>query len=234
MNKFFSIVFASFNTRAYIEMGKLRIEQMRRQHLKFFFIVNGAIPAEIDLREGEYYIEECLDKELKWGPEVLQMLLHLFYTVPEFEKFDYIIRSTSTIYINYKNLPRLLNELPKTNYVGGHLYPYKYGLFCAGTVIVMSKDVAKYYANDLILDKQLCKTEPDDVTISHSLNTRYILHDLGFSFIYYEHFTNIPEVDEIITKLKDESVFLRINNNRSDREKVDPFIWRTLDKYIGL
>ena len=227
MEKVFSIVFASFNTPYYIEIGKSRIAQMRKRNLKFFFFVNGPKPDEIDLREGEYCIETTLEKELTWATQALQSYLHEFYKNSDSDKYYYIMRITMTVFINYNSLPWMLSLMPKTNYVGGPYFLLDNKLFCNGTAIILSKDVAKFYANELILDKELCK-KPDDVAISWSLSKYYHLQDIDYFYKWVERYTEVPNFQEFFSKIRQQHVFFRVKNEAN--RNLDPIIWSILSK----
>ena len=238
MEKVFLVIIASFNEPYYTEMVKIRIKQMRDRGISFYFLINGEIPEGIDLQPHEYMIEPVLsvsvlskNQTTPWATKAFQTFLQEFYKRADSDTYDYILRLNVSTYVNFQNFVWMLQFIQKERYIGGPFFNLDNKIFCNGTAMLFSKDVARAFAYETSLDSEFCRINNDDVVISWSLMDRFPLHDLNYFFLWIERYTDVPDLEEFVVRIKREHVFFRVKNEAA-RDKVDAWIWRVLYHFI--
>jgi hypothetical protein len=229
----FVIVIASFNKECYNNMVAMRVAQLESRNIPYYFLINGDIPEDICLEKSKFThypnlsIKQHNNNSLvtPWATKAFQETLQTLYREKGLDAYDYILRLNVSTYVDFAKIPWMLQFLPKEGLVAGPLFVYNGKIFANGTAMLFSKDTAKAFAFETILDKDLCDTTNDDVVISWSLMDRYYLHDINMFYAWYEHFTEIPTVEDIHKKIKFETIFLRVKNDGSKRDIIDTSIW---------
>lgn len=242
MNNVFVVITGSFNLDIYTEMIQLRIKQLRQRNINFHFLINGEVPPTVDLAKHEYTNQDFIDYKndsfsMIWLVKAFQKVLQDLYSKIESEKYDYILRVNASTFVNFDALTLLLdNYLPKENlFAGRHLWYEKTSSFISGTVLILSKDVAKAYAYETDIDlSKLFNAE--DVAISQLLTDRYVITDIFDIFSWIIDFSSVPSIDELNKRINDNYVFYRVRNDaktEAERFAIDSFIWHTLYERFG-
>jgi hypothetical protein len=229
----FVVVIASFNKECYKQMAYMRLVQMEKRNIDYCFLINGDIPEDFSFPKDKYYhypglsIEKHKNEGLvtPWATKAFQETLQILYKEKNLDKYDYILRVNVSTYVDFSKLPWMLQFLPKEGLIAGPLFVCLGKIFANGTAMLFSKDVARAFAFDTVLDEELCETKNDDLVISWSLMDRYFLHDLNMFYVWYEHFTEIPTIQEIHKNIKFETIFFRVKNEGENRDRIDTSIW---------
>lgn len=239
MNNTFIVVIASFNEPYYKDMVNIRIDQLRKRNLPFHFLINGDMPSDIDLNTEEYTIEPILSVSVlskfqvtPWATKAFQAFLQNFYSSDEAERYQYILRMNVSTFVSFERLHWMLQFLPKEKLICGPVFEHQMKIFCNGTAMIFSKDVAKAFAFETKLDDEFCRTQNDDLVISWTLMERFPLQDINFYFLWCERYTEVPNMNEFFGGIRPHHVFFRIKNE-ANREKVDSTLWRALYNVFG-
>lgn len=237
MDRFFVVVYASFNLKCYDAMARIRIAQMRKRGIAFHFLVNGSIPDDLPLASNEYtLVDGPLTPHLFWAPKALQRFLQTFYKNEENEKYDYILRVNMSTFVCFERFLWMLQFLPKENCLAGNFFGRYEKIYLSGTVHLFSKDVAKYYAHEVTLNDTDCNTMTEDIVTSFALIGKYKPHDLHFFFHWADKggpgYKTCEESHKIFESILPQHVFFRVRND-PDRDVVDPYIWMVLYNIFG-
>ena len=237
--KVFVFVMASFNQECYKSMIALRIHQFQNRGIAFHFLFNGPVPAGLPIPPETYTVvpELGIEKygeghETCWVPHVFQQFLQTFFRNPANAQFDYILRLNVSTFVNFDRLFWLLPFLPKERLFAGPYGVHKERVFCNGTAMLFSKDVALAFALDTPLDPALVAAENDDVIISWSLTNRYFPYDLMTFFRWVEEYSEPSQLGHFFAQHKRHTVFFRIKSAQN-REVMDPQIWALLYQVFG-
>jgi hypothetical protein len=233
MDSFFVIVYASFNLPCYEAMALIRIEQMRKNGISFHFLINGPLPPYIPLQKHEYtLVEGEMTPHLFWAPKALQNFLQDFYKDPANEKYKYVLRVNMSTFVNFHKFLWMLTLLPKEKLLGGAFFGRNEKIYLSGTAHLFSKDVAKAYAYETVLDDEQCNTLTEDIVTSYALQDRFPMHDLNFFFKWLEGYNTVEETMKIPSQFHYQNVFFRVRND-TNRNVVDPYIWLLLYQYFA-
>jgi len=239
MDKLFVYVFASFNESIYKKMVDIRIEQMRKRKIPFMFLINGPMDYSVDLREGEYTLDNS--EFISGAPHVVlhfQRFLQDLYSKPESEKYEYILKMNVSTFVNFEGYYALLDRIPNQRLLAGFYinYPIANGVFLSGTAMTFTKDVAKAFAYATKVPDNLSTIwwphNSEDVVISQSLSNRFPVTDIQFNYLWIDHYKTMPKVDDFYSTIKDSHVFFRVRND-ANRALLDPFLWACLYKKFG-
>lgn len=231
------IVYASFNMRCYDAMARIRIAQMRKRGIGFHFLVNGPIPADLPVAPHEFtLVEGEMTPHLFWAPKALQKFLKDFYGKQENEKYDYVLRVNMSTFVNFEKFIWMLKFLPKEKCLAGAFFGRYEKIYLSGTAHLFSKDVAKAYAYDTVLNEQECNTLTEDIVTSFALVDRFPPQDLNFFFHWGDKggpgYKTCEESHKIVQTALPQHVFFRVRND-PDRDVVDPYIWMMLFHVFG-
>lgn len=146
---------------------------------------------------------------------------------PEYEEYDYIIRSNSSSFINIANLEKTLNSgvIGPSNYGGWHYDKQFFGMsFMSGTMIVIPKQIiSKINSQDVSRYSHHC----DDVALG------YIIEEMCGGIpvaLPSPHECMASDIDYIRHYI-DDSLFLRIRADgiaRNNQRDID--IWHAIEK----
>lgn len=223
----FLIVITTFEEN-FLKINELRRQQCKQYKIPVLFVYNGEVPEGFVFQKDEIQLQMKTD-HLPYPINPI-MFLKFIYAVKELYKEygyepDYFVRCTATCFIDFKKLPIVLRTLPPTKCIAG-IFDSKFDdrLFCNGTCMIVSNDVAKQLAEEDVFGNRMCIIENDDVVISW-LGSQYgFLLDLTYWFAYYEGLEELPgELKTVPSK----TVFYRIKNVK-DRKTIDVGIWNML------
>lgn len=239
MEKTFVVILASFNMKCYDAMVRIRIAQMRKRGIDFHFLINGDMPSDLDLRADQYTVIPGLsvDKLSKnqttpWATRAFQDFLRNFYVNVTNDKYDYILRLNVSTFVNFDKFLWMLQFFPKEKLLGGPFFVLNDKIFCNGTAMIFSKDVAKAFAYETILNEEFIKTTNDDVAISWSLMDRYFPHDTNYFYRWIEKYREPNELNDFFVKNRHQHVFFRVKNE-ANRDVIDTLLWQILYQVFG-
>jgi hypothetical protein len=205
---------------------------------------NGVKPDSYTLEENEINIEsvpliptvaelKMLDPNLAFASMNPIMFIKFKTALKEiFEKRglnpDYIVRCNSSTFINFKRLPWVLEYLPKEKCLAGpfgdrfNFYSNKQEIFCKGTVMIATSDVARRFMNEEITDP-MPNYLNDDVSISYFISKYATLYDLSYFFKYFEY-GSVTDLENGLV-IDGSKVFCRIKSVGEKRNDLDYVIW---------
>ena len=223
------IVITTFEEN-FLKLNEIRRQQCKQYGIPVFFVYNGKIPEGFEFKyTDELYIE--LDGREGMNPI---MFIKFTHAVKQFysrygQEPTFFVRCTATCFIDFKKLPIVLRSLPISHCIAGP-FDSKYDdrVFCNGTCMIVSNDVAKKLANEDVSKNEMAFIENDDVTISWLGLKHGILLDMTYWFAYYEGLEKLPEK---LKEVPSKTVFYRIKNP-VDRMKIDVGLWMMLGKSI--
>ena len=223
------IVITTFEEN-FLKLNEIRRQQCKQYGIPVYFVYNGKIPEGFECKSDELYIE--LDGSQRMNPI---MFMKFTYAVKEFyvrygREPTFFVRCTATCFIDFKKLPIVLRSLPTSYCVAGP-FDSKYDdrVFCNGTCMIVSNDVAKKLTEEDVFGNMMTQIENDDVTISWLGLKHGILLDMTYWFAYYE---GLEELPENLKEVPSKTVFYRIKNP-VDRMKIDVGIWNMLNAQIN-
>jgi hypothetical protein len=126
----------------------------------------------------------------------------------------------------------MLQFFPEEKLLAGPFFVLDNKIFCNGTAMLFSQDVAKAFAYDTILNETQCETVNDDVVISWSLMDRYKPHDMNYFYRWIEKYKEPNELADFFVKNRHQHVFFRVKNE-ANRDVIDTFIWQLLIQVFG-
>jgi hypothetical protein len=222
------IVITTFEEN-FLTLNAIRRKQCATYGIPVFFVYNGSIPEGFLFQGDELYCQ--LEGVEGMNPV---MFLKFTYAINEYYKRyeripDFFVRCTATCFIDFKKLPIVLRCLPQSRCVAGP-FDSKYDdrVFCNGTCMIVSNDVAKKLTEEDVFGNMMTVIENDDVTISWLGLKHGILFDTTYWFSYYEGLETLPEK---LNDVPSKTVFYRIKNP-ADRMKIDVGIWKMLQERI--
>lgn len=219
------------------QMNAIRRKQCAHYRIPVLFCYNGPIPEGYVFREDEIYINVARSNNETNTAELVEgmnpsMFVKFQMAIQDLQKNHstpvFYIRCTASCFIDFSQLYMILRCLPKNQCIAGP-YDSKYDdrIFCNGTCMILSADVARRLANESI-DDPMAWIENDDVTISWIGMNYAALLDTTYWFSYYENLEELPD------KLREEprrKVLYRIKNPK-DRLTIDVGLWKMLSKAI--
>lgn len=222
------IVITSFE-KHFLEINELRRQQCKQYSIPVLFVYNGILPEGFEFKDDELYLH--LNGIEGINPIMFMKFtyaVNVFYTKYKKEP-TFFVRTNAQCFIDFRKLAIVLRTLPINNCIAGP-FDSKYDdrVFCNGTCMIISNDVAKKLTQEPISGNDMVFIENDDVCISW-LGMKYgVLFDMTYWFAYYEGLTELPgQLKEVSRK----TVFYRIKNP-ADRMTIDVGIWKMLRKQI--
>lgn len=220
------IIVSSFEP-LYLACNEITRKQCKLYNLPVFFLFNGELPKDYILKNDERFLEHT-DKSAK--PYMFLKFKNMLKEIYDNINPDYILRCNSTTFINFKRLFSLIITLPKEKLIAG---PFNclYGepdinVYCQGTNIFFSNDVAKKLAYDANENNSKIFEYDDDAAIDFLIRNYVQKHDLTFYTLRIENFTILPKLYDII--IKPNHIFFRVKNNVPNRLEIDYEIWKIL------
>jgi hypothetical protein len=220
------IIISSFEP-LYLACNEITRKQCKQYNLPVFFLFNGELPNNYVLKNDERLLAHT-DKSCK--PYMFLKFKNMLKEIYDNINPDYILRCNSTTFINFKRLFSLIITLPKEKLIAGP-YCCFYGqkdinVFCQGTNIIFSNDVAKRLAYDSNENNPKIFEFDDDAAIDFLVRDYVQKHDLSFYTLRIENFSVIPKLYDII--IKPNHLFFRVKNNVPNRFEIDYEIWKIL------
>lgn len=223
----FHIVISSFQP-LYLACNEIRRNQFKQYGISYLICFNGKKPDDYVLREDERLLEEE-----GMNPHMFIKFKNALREI--FDKGmepDYIIRTNATTFVNYKKLLWVLSYLPKEKCCAGPLmHKNNDQVFCNGTCIILSRDVALRLAYDNNSTNPIIMNENDDYAISIIARNYSQLIDINYFYWWVPSITNSFTMDNLITKQN--HVFLRIQNE-FERGTVDILLWNFFHHAIDI
>jgi hypothetical protein len=143
---------------------------------------------------------------------------------------DYFLRCNATTFINFKALAKLFSRLPKEKLIAGpFIYATEYNdidVFCQGTNIIFSNDVARRLAFDDNVNHTALTTFADDVAIDFLTRDYAYKQDLSTFTARYTNFGKVPAIYDLY--IEPPHVFFRVKNDCPQRTEIDLEIWKML------
>lgn len=206
MSIYHILVTISFQNPRYLFYYKLKKQQFHPSQ-KIYFLINGLLPEgfildpKTDLYFPEFPIEEKL---MQW--KFYKALLQLYSDPLQIPPF--VLRVNASTLISLEKINGLLESLPKTHLLAGHVFPsFKRnpGGYVSGTCMIFSKDVIHHLLQ--VPEKLHAQYQPDDILLSN-LCKIYVgsLFPLNRYFLWLEN-RKWSEYDD---SLWPGSVFVRI------------------------
>jgi hypothetical protein len=214
-----------------LKLTAMRRKQCEKYNIPVVFVYNGDRPKTYELQKDEVHCE--LRGARGINPIMLYKCILGIKVIEEHYKLSptFFIRCNATCFINFNKLSIVLRNLPLHHCIAGR-FDSKYMdiLFCNGTCMILSNDVAKKLCQEDILNieanNQMTFIENDDVAISWLGRKYAVLFDLSYWFSIFEGLTSLP------TALPAEPrhiVFYRIKNP-ADRNTIDVGLWKMLEE----
>lgn len=217
----FIVVVTSFQP-LYMECNKILRNQCDKYKIPVLFLFNGKVPDGYTLQNDERIISEA---------EEMNPWMFLKFKSALREIFganlnpDYIIRCNSSTFINIKKLKIVFAKLPRERCLAA---PFGYvfsNVYCFGTCMIFSNDVARHIAFDENID-DACRLQNDDIYISNITETYASKFDINYFFNYSFSYANkIPSFYDIMVEPR--HVFFRIKNE-ANRLEIDFEYWKLL------
>lgn len=211
-----------------LECNKITRKQSKQYGIPVLFLFNGRIPEGHQLQPDEYVLEtDSIDPKpymfLKFK-YALQMIFNSGINP------DFILRCNATTFINFKGLNSLFSRMPKEKLVAG---PFLFAtgienldVYCQGTNIIFSNDVAKRLAYDNNANDPAVLTYADDIAIDFLTRDYSYKQDLSLFTAKYTHYRKIPAIYDLVIDCT--HVFFRVKNDCPQRIEIDLEIWKML------
>ena len=211
-----------------LECNKITRKQSKQYGIPVLFLFNGRIPEGHQLQPDEYVLEtDSTDPKpymfLKFK-YALQMIFNSGINP------DFILRCNATTFINFKGLNSLFSRMPKEKLVAG---PFLFAtgienldVYCQGTNIIFSNDVAKRLAYDNNANDPAVLTYADDIAIDFLTRDYSYKQDLSLFTAKYTHYRKIPAIYDLVIDCT--HVFFRVKNDCPQRIEIDLEIWKML------
>jgi hypothetical protein len=205
----------------------MRRKQLQALDIPYKILLNGALPEGYILQEDEEYTPE--------EPMTPTMALKFMRGCRSLAKSglpDYIIRVNSSTFVDFANLARLLDPLPRQKCFAGHIMHLEEGPkiteFMHGTAMIFSKDIIEYLLVNAIPDNKYITDYPDDVSLS-IIARQYCgyLIDLRPLYKFFVYNTTLPS--QLV--FETHHIFFRILNH-PNRMEIDVKIWEKLYDYF--
>jgi hypothetical protein len=220
------VIVSSFEP-LYLFCNNIIRKQSLQYNIPVFFLLNGKLPENYVLKKDERFLEHADGLSNPWMFLKFKNMLQEIYgnSSP-----DFILRCNSSTFINFNRLPELFSNLPTENLIAG---PFMYStgyigtdIFCQGSNMILSKDVAKRLAYDQNEKDPFIFEYPDDIAIDFLTRTFAKRNDLSIYTMRYEEFKIIPKFYELT--INPTNIFFRIKNNIDNRFEIDSEIWKLL------
>ncbi len=232
----FLIVISGFNT-SFKKVNDMRRAQCKKYNIPVLFLFNGKVPEGYTLREDE----RLLPIEPHNPAMYLKFQLGLREIFETYDKpIDYVIRVTSTTFVDFKKLPFMLSFLPKEKCHAGRFCWNDYGVYMSGPIMIFSADVAKKFSEETTIHERVL-SHSDDVMIGRAVKEYSNFYDINFFWKDTELLLDLP-TEANLTEIKDYHVVFRIKNNfprpwapefqKETGEQIDIRYWQLLMKII--
>ena len=220
------IIVSSFEP-LYLACNEIVRKQCEIYKMPVFFLFNGELPKNYILKKDERLLEHT-DKSSR--PYMFLKFKNMLKEIYDNVNPDFILRCNSTTFINFKRLFSLLVTCPKEKLIAGPFY-YATGftyldLFCQGTNIIFSNDVAKRLAYDTNENNPKILEHDDDAAIDILVRDYAQKYDLTFCTHRIENCVGVPKFQDII--IKPNHIFFRVKNDVPNRTEIDYEIWKIL------
>ena len=221
------IVVSSFDPLC-LECNKITRKQSKQYGIPVMFLFNGRIPEGHQLQPDEYVLEtDSTDAKPYMFLKFKYALQSIFNTG---QNPDYILRCNATTFINFKGINSLFSRLPKEKLVAG---PFLFAtgienldVYCQGTNIIISNDVAKRLAYDNNVNDPAVLTYADDIAIDFLTRDYSYKQDLSLFTAKYTHYRKIPAIYDLFIDCT--HIFFRVKNDCPQRTEIDLEIWKML------
>jgi len=221
------LVMSSFDTLC-LECNKITRRQCNLYGMPVLFLFNGRIPDGYQLKPDEQVLETDSTDAKPY------MFLKFKYALQNLYKSgsnpDYVLRCNATTFINVKGLSGLFSRLPKEKLMAG---PFIYAtansdldVYCQGTNIVFSGDVAKRIAFDDNINHPAITTYADDIALDILTRDYAYKQDLSLFTARYTHIRKLPGLYDLLIDAP--HVFFRVKNDCPQRTEIDIEIWKIL------
>jgi hypothetical protein len=221
------LVVSSFDPLC-LECNKITRKQSKQYGMPVMFLFNGKIPEGYQLQPDEHVLQT--DSTDAKPYMFLKFKYALQYIFNSGSNPDYILRCNATTFINFKALDNLFSRLPKEKLIAG---PFIYAtgnpgidIYCQGTNIIFSNDVAKRLAYDENVNHSAVTTYADDIAIDFLTRDYAYKQDLMLFTSRFVHFNTVPKIYELY--IDPTHVFYRVKNNCAQRTEIDLEIWKML------
>ena len=221
------LVMSSFDPLC-LECNKITRRQCNLYNMPVWFLFNGRIPEGYQLKPDEYVLETDSTEAKPY------MFLKFKYALQNIFKSgqtpDYVLRCNATTFVNVKGLSGLFSRMPKEKLIAG---PFIYAtansdldVYCQGTNIVFSGDVANRLAFDDNMNHPAITKYADDIALDILTRDYAYKQDLSLFTARYVHFRKQPAVYELLIDAP--HVFFRVKNDCPQRTEIDLEIWKML------
>ena len=223
-----SILIVSSFDPLFLECNKITRKQSKQYGMPVMFLFNGKIPEGYQLQPDEYLLEtDSTDAQPYMFLKFKYALQSIFNTG---QNPDYILRCNATTFINFKALANLFSRLPREKLIAGPFifatgYP-SIDVYCQGTNIIFSNDVAKRLAYDDNVNHSAVTTSADDIAIDFLTRDYSYKQDLTLFTARFVHFNTVPKIYDLF--IDPTHVFYRVKNNCAQRNEIDFEIWKML------
>ena len=221
------IIVSSFDTLC-LECNKITRKQSKQYNIPIMFLFNGRIPEGYQLQQDEFVLEtDSTDAHPYMFLKFKYALQNIFNSG---SNPDYVLRCNATTFINFKGLSSLFSRLPKEKLIAG---PFIHAtacpnldVFCQGTNIVFSGDVAKRLAFDDNIEHPAVKIFADDIALDFLTRDYAYKQDITLNTARFVHFKTIPKIYDLYIDCT--HVFFRVKNDCPQRTEIDLEIWNML------
>jgi len=218
--KNYAIILLSYKDQLYNYFDNYKIQICKDEGIYIKNILNAS---KENLNENELNYEYsidvfCLLPKFLWGYNHLKN---------ELDKYDYIIRTNSSTFLNFPILEKHIEKLPKTQCYAGCI---AYNKFISGTCIIMTKDVIEKIIQSPYKDDYKKRNEHvlDDVLIGKIMAHNNI-NMINIPMHQFADLYDVPNDENIINALNT-SPIIRVRNN-SNRNKIDKYVWSKLTEH---
>lgn len=214
--RIFLLVITGFE-ESFRKIDNIRRRQCKKFNIPVLFLYNGTPPEGMKLREDERIMP--IESHIPGQYMKFHQALEEIYSIFKVEDFDYIIRCTSSGFIDFHKLPMLLSYLPKTRCHAGKFMWNDYGVYMSGPCMIFSSDVAYKLSKDKNFHYRVFE-HSDDVMISKAVREYADFSDLSFFWVLMEGKTEMP-TNEIKSEIKPWSVIFRVKNYMLKKDKPE-------------
>jgi len=203
----FLIVISGFNT-SFKKINDMRRIQCKKYNIPVLFLFNGNVPEGYTLGEDE----RLLPIEAHNPAMYLKFQMGLREVFESYkEPFDYVVRVTSSTFLDFNKLPWMLSFLPKEKCHAGRFCWNDYGIYMSGPCMIFSRDVAYHFSQETQIHERVL-SHSDDVMISRAVKEYSNFYDLNFFWKDTDLMLQLPTEANVLNK-KDYHVIFRIKNN---------------------
>ena len=222
-----SLVIISSFDKLCLECNNITRKQSHQYKIPVLFLFNGRLPEGYVLKADEQILQTDSTDPKPWMFLKFKNALKNIYSISD---PDFILRCNATTFINFKRLAELVFRLPREKCIAG---PFLYstgfpdiGLFCQGTNIFFSKDVAKRLAFDNNENHPAIHQFADDIAIELLTKDYSYKQDITLFTARYVGLTTVPKLYELLIDCT--HVFFRVKNEGVNRFEIDFEIWKML------